>query len=235
MATSGDTTWTLNRDEVIKGALRKLGALASGGSPTTAQTTDAAEALNAIVKALHADGMPLWKITNTSFTVVDGTSQYTIGPTGCTVTAAQPLKVLQAFYTPTDGNNTPMNILTRYDFKLLPTSSDIEGDPVNLNYQPLRTTGVINLWPTPDNSTTSITIHYQAPYEDMDGATNDFDFPPYWIQALIYLLAWALSPEYGIPPTDRQLISKEALYWKAEALSYGSEEGSILFQPNSQG
>lgn len=235
MATSNDTTWSLNRDQVITGALRKLGVLASGATPEAAEITDGSEALNAIIKAFHADGMPVWKITSKTFTVTDGDSSYTIAPSGADVTAATPLRVLQAFYTPTGGANTPMNVYNRYDFNLLPVTSSTEGEPINLYYQPLATSGVIKLWPPPTNSTTQVTIHYQSPYEDMDAAGNDLDFPSYWVQALIYTLAWSLAPEYGIPPTDRKLLQAEALYWKGEALSNGSEEGSMYVQPEYRG
>jgi len=230
MSTSGDTTWTLNRDQVITGALRKLAVLPSGGVASTAQINDASEALNALVKAFHADGMPVWKITSTTFPCENGTPSYTIAPSGASVTAVQPLKVLQAFYTPSGGNNTPMRVENRYDFKGLPDNST--GDPLTLYYQPLSTSGILNLWPIPDNSTTTVTIHYQAPFEDMDTATDNFDFPAYWMMALIYNLAWVMSPEYGTPPTDRGLLQKEAMFWKGEALSYGSEEGSLSFSPN---
>lgn len=230
MATSGNTDWSLNRNQVITGALRKLGVLPSGGTASSAQISDAADALNAIVKAFQADGMPVWKISSTTFTVTDGTSIYTVGPSQTVNTTGKPLRVIQAFYTPEDGNNTPMNVYNRYDFNMLPNTA--EGTPVNLYYQPLRTTGEIKLWPTPNDSTTEITIHYQAMYEDMDSSSDDFDFPSDWIQALIYNLAWSLSPEYGIPPTDRGLIMKEAEYWHNYALSAGTEEGSLFIQPD---
>lgn len=233
MATSGSTDWSLNRDQVITGALRKLAVLPSGGTPTAAQVADASEALNALIKAFHADGMPVWKIGSKTFTVVDGTSSYTIGPAS-TIVNVQPLKVIQALYTVSGASAVPMNVYNRYDYSALPNLSTIEGTPINLYYQPLNDTGVIKLWPTPDNSTTTITIHYQAPFEDMDAAGNTFDFPAYWIQALIYNLAWSLSPEYGIPPTDRNMLQKEAMYWKGEALSYGSEEGSMQFTPDAR-
>lgn len=233
MATSGDTTWSLNRDQVITGALRKLAVLPSGGTPSAAQVTDASEALNALIKAFHADGMPVWKITSTTFNCVDGTSSYTIAPSGATITAVQPLKVIQALSTVSGASAVPMNVYNRYDFQELPNLSTIEGEPVNLYYQPLRISGVIKLWPTPDNSTTTITIHYQAPFEDMDAAGDDLDFPAYWTQALIYNLAWTLAPEYGIPPTDRSILQKEAMYWKGEALSYGTEEGSLFLMPDN--
>lgn len=231
MTTSNSTDWSLNRDQVITGALRKLAVLPSGGTPTTAQINDAVEALNALVKAFQADGMPLWKISSQSFNTVAGTSSYTVGLSQ-TVNCPKPLKVLQAFYTVSGGNNTPMNVTNRYDFNRFPQGSSVTGTPINLYYQPLRTTGTITLWPTPVDSTTSITFHYQAPYEDMDATANDFDFPAEWIQALIYNLAWALAPEYGIPPTDRKLLAEEARYWHEYALSFGSEEGSYFIRPD---
>ena len=239
MALSGSYDWTLNRDQVITGALRKLAVLPSGGSASTAQTNDAAEALNALVKAFQADGMPLWAITSHTFTVTSGTASYNIG-VGATLNTVAPLKVIQALRTVSGTSAVPMNVYNRYDFNQLPNLSTVTGIPVNLYYQPtLGTTsepyGIVKLWPVPNDSTTTVTIHYQRPYQDMDSASNNFDFPSYWIQALIYNLAWVLSPEFGVPPTDRKILAQEAQYWKGEALSYGSEEGSVLFQPNTQG
>lgn len=235
MALSGSYDWTLTRAQVIAGALRKLGVLASGASPTTAQTNDGAEALNALVKAFHADGMPLWAITSNTFTVTSGTSSYTIGPSKTINTAAAPLKVIQAWRNLSGQADVPMNVYNRYDFNALPTLSTITGKPINIYYQPGHTAGVgsgtIYLWPTPDDSTTTVTIEYQRPFDDMDATDNNFDFPSYWMQALIYNLAWSLAPEYGTPPTDRDRIATEAKYWKEQALSYGSEEGSIFFAP----
>lgn len=237
MATSGSYDWTLTRSQVITGALRKLAVLPSGGTPSSAQLADGAEALNAILKALNADGMPLWAITSVNFTVVSGTDTYTIGPGKTINQPAAPLKVIQALRTPLNSANVALNVYNRYDFNLLPNTAT--GTPVSLYYQPIETngvsTGIITLWPIPSESTTVITIDYQRPFDDVDAATDNLDFPSYWIQALTYLLAWSLAPEYGIPPTDRGVLQKEALYWKSEALSYGSEEGSIQFVPYHHG
>lgn len=232
MATSGTAVYTQNRNEVITGALRKLAVLPSGGTPSANQISDANAALNAMVKAFHADGMPLWKIKTHTFTVTSGTSTYTAGPSQ-TLNIHQPLKVIQAFYETTGGVNTPMNVYNQYDFKNLP--NDATGIPVNLYHQPLRTTSIISLWPTPNDSTTQITFVYQAPFEDMTTSTDDFDFPNYWIEALIYNLAWRMAPEYGIPPTDRGLLAQEAKFFKEEALSFGTEEGSLFLMPDWAG
>lgn len=234
MALSGSYNWTLNRDEVIKAALRKIATLSSGGTPTTEQTTDAASALNGIVKLLQAEGMPLWAITSHTWTVTDGTATYTIG-TGKTLNVPAPLRILQALRTPSGGSAVPMNVYTRYDFNILPNDTDIEGTPVNLYYQPTvpatDSDGTIKIWPIPNNSTDQITIHYVRPFQDLDGATDNFDFPSYYIPALTYHLAWMLSHEYGISPADRKDLAETAQFLKNEALSLGTEEGSIRFVP----
>ena len=231
MATSGTTAWSLNRDAVINSALRKLAVLSGGSTPQPFEITSAAEALNAMVKGFHADGMPVWAIKKYSF-LTTGAYDYAIG-TGQTLGTPAPLKILQAYRTDGTSTNIPMNIYTQYNYNLLPRNNG-SGPPVNLYYQPFPETGTISLWPAPDNTTT-ITIFYQRPFEDMTSSTDDFDFPPYWTEALIYGLAWRLAPEYGIPLQDRSLLMKEAEFFHDQALSFGTEEGSLYLQPNWSG
>lgn len=233
MSTSGTTVWSLQRDEVINGALRKLAVLSGGSSPATYEITNAAETLNAMVKGFQADGMPVWAIKKYTFTVVSGTSVYNIGNSQ-TLNTPMPLKVLQAYRNQANSVNVPMNIYTNYNFNLLPLTLT-SGVPINLYYQPLSNYGVISLWPIPDDSTTTITLVYQRPFEDMNTATDDFDFPPYWTEALIYGLAWRLAPEYGVPIQDRAAMMKEAEFFHQQALMYGSEEGSIYMTPDWAG
>lgn len=229
MPTSGTTNWSLNRDQVITTALRKLGVLPSGFVADGNKLTDAVDSLNALVKTLQADGMPLWKLSSQTFTTVADTATYTVGPAQ-TVSCPKPLKVLQAFATTSDGIKIPLQIYTSYDYNEL-TTAPSTGTPLTLFYLPGSTTGTIKLWPTPEDSTTTIEFHYTSPFEDMTGGTNEFDFPSYWITPLIYMLAWMMAPEYGVPPNDRVQLAKEAEYWHQYALSMGSEEGSIKFRP----
>jgi hypothetical protein len=230
MPTSGTTNWTLNRDQVINAALRKLGVLPSGGTANSNQIAEAQDSLNALVKTLQADGMPLWKISSQTFTTVAGNAIYSVGPSQ-TINCPKPLKVLQAVATAAGGGASyGMNIYTSQDYNNLP-QTNTQGFPLDFHYQPLRTTGVIKLWPIPSDSLTDIVFYFHSPFEDMSAGTTEFDFPSEWMTPLIYMLAWMLAPEYGIPPTDRTLLQKEAEYWHQFALSFGSEEGSMKIQP----
>jgi hypothetical protein len=234
MATSGTTTWELNRNSVISSALRKLAVLPSGGTASTSQISDASEALNAMIKGFHADGMPLWSIDEYTFTTVANTSTYNIG-VGQTLNTAMPLKIIQAYRIESSGAvNVPLLVYNHYDYNLLPVNATA-GEPVNIFYQPFSLYGTIKLWPTPSDADTTITIVYQSPFEDMTTSTDTFDFPPYWTEALIYGLAWRLSGEFGIPLQDRQVIQKEAEYFHQMAMSFGTEEGSISLMPDWTG
>ena len=78
MSTSGSINFTLNRDEIIKASLRKLGVLAEGETPTSEQINDGSQALNVIVKAWQAQGIHLWKTKELTLFLTESQGSYTI-------------------------------------------------------------------------------------------------------------------------------------------------------------
>jgi len=64
---------------------------------------------------------------------------------------------------------------------------------------------------------------------------DEADFPSYWMDAIIYGLATRLAPEYGTAKDDRSILSAEARMFLEDALSYGTEEGSLFLMPNWSG
>ena len=226
MATSGSTDYSQTRDDIIKRALRLIGALAQGESPTTDQVTEAAVALNGLVKAWEADGMPLWAIKERTITLLANTTTYTL-------TTPKPLKVIQAWYRNTTSNvDVPMRVITRDEYNRLGNKSST-GTPIQVYYEPRRDDGVLHVFPTPSaTDVTNVSIHivYQAPFEDFDLATDTPDFPQEWYDAVTYGLATRLAPEYGLPIPDRKTLWQEMSIIKQDALNFGLEEGSIYFQ-----
>jgi hypothetical protein len=232
MSTSGTTTWSLQRDAIINAALRKIGVISDGSGAQGNDLTNGAEALNALIKGFQVDGMPIWAIKEYTLTTVANQSSYDIG-IGRTINIPAPLKVIQAYRIESSGSaQIPMNVYNHYDYNILPVNA-ASGEPVNLFYQPFATYGTLKLWPTPSDSNTTITLIYQRPFEDMVSSTDDVDFPSYWTEAIIFGLAWRLSYEYGTPLQDRQEIQKAAEFFHAQALSFGTEEGSVYFQPDN--
>lgn len=63
MATSGTSTFSRNRDQLIAAALRKIGAFESGETPDSAAVSEASDALNVMVKHWQASGIHIWRTT----------------------------------------------------------------------------------------------------------------------------------------------------------------------------
>ena len=234
MATSGDTTWQLQRDQIIAAALRKVG-FAEGETPNATQITNAAEALNALITAWRVDGMPVWAMKTFTMNLTANVQDYEIG-VGQTINTPMPMKLTQAIRVDTvGGTRVPLNVYTDYDFKLLSNFVGTTGTPVQCYYQPKSTSGTLRFWPIPDATAASqydIELTYQRPFEEFDNATDEPDFPSYWTRAIIYGLAYDLSPEYGVGLADRKTLQSDAVMYKDMALSYGTEEGSITFKPD---
>ena len=237
MATSGSSNFATSRDSLIAGALRIAGAIAQGETPSATQVTEASEALNMMVKALQADGLPVWAIKETNVTLTASTASYTIGD-GATVDTPKPLKVYSAMLRNTDTDiDTPMTLLTRQEYNSLGNKTT-EGDPISFWYNPQLTTGTLTLYPTPSTTVASssvVRIIYQRPFEDFDASTDEPDFPQEWYEAIKFMLADRLAPEYGLSLQERQDISARAERMHQAALGFGTEEGSIRFQVNIDG
>jgi len=227
MATSGTYAYQLTRNQIIESALRKLGVLAEGQTPSTQNYSDGMMALNTVISQLRAVGMPLWARSEHTFTPTTGT--YTIG-TGMTLDTPFPVKLLQAIRTENNAK-IPMEVISRQEYNQLPTSNS--DSPLKVNYQPFINYGTISFWPTPTSSNTAtVTLVYQRPFQYFTSSAETMDFPEEWYSALIYNLAVRLAPEWGVPLPDRQLLMQEAKMYTEDALMVGQEDASFFISPD---
>lgn len=234
MSTSGSTNFSTDRNTIIESAYRIAGITAEGEVPTTDQYTYGATALNMMVKAFQIDGMPLWAIKSYSIDLTLSSASYRIG-NGETVDTPKPLKIIQAFNHNTSTNiDIPMRILTRDEYNRLGNKT-ITGNPIQIYYDPQNSYGDLYVFPTADANAVSynqIKIFYQRPFEDFDASTDEPDFPQEWYEAVTWGLAYRLAAEYQMPILHRQSLKKDADEFRALALSFGTEEGSLFVRPD---
>jgi hypothetical protein len=248
MALSGSANYALTRDEIITAALRKTNTIGTGETPETALVTEVAGALNRVVKALAADGMPLWRIATLTITPVAGTATYNIGE-GQTVNVSAPLRVLHGYRRITDSNgdaiDVPLRLMTKTDYDMLPNKT-LDGTPVAFVYVTpganvaTQAAGQATFWPRPDanfisgSGTGELRLTYHRQFDDLDAAGDHLDFPSYWYQAVVWALADEISAEQGVPLGERSMIHRRAQEERIIALGFNPEEGSIRFVPDSQ-
>lgn len=226
MTTSSSYTNQLTRDQLLTAALRKLGVIAEGQTPSAANLADGQIAINAAIGQLRGLGMPLWARSEYTFTPT--TNSYTIG-TGMVLNTVFPVRLLQAFRTE-NNSKIPMELEARQDFNILPTTPD--SLPIKVNYQPFVNYGVVSLWPTPAATNTStVTLVYQRPFQYFTSGGETADFPEEWLLPLIYTTAVLLAPEWGIPLADRTALKSEAKDYIETATMTGQEDASLFISP----
>jgi hypothetical protein len=83
MTTSGTYSYNANRDQIIRMALRKIGAFEAGETPDNQAVQYGAQKHNMMVKSIEATGLHIWTETEATVFLQPGQISYTLG-TGST-------------------------------------------------------------------------------------------------------------------------------------------------------
>lgn len=134
----------------------------------------------------------------------------------------------------TTNNETPIFLFSRQEYNLLSDKTS-QGTVNQVYYQPLRSTGKMYVWPTPDNETDLILFTYERDLLDFDTANDTPDLPQEWTRALVWALAAELAPEFGIPMDRMGEIVSRANSLKESILGWDNDVYSIRLQPDYRG
>lgn len=222
--------FTLNRNGIIKAALRILGVLKAGSDPSKDEFDAASEALNVMVKSWQADGMGLWLNRDAILSLTPGTASYLLATDGLIL--VRPLEILEARYVGADLTQVPVEIVTRSEYVRIPVKTD-QGPVAKVYYDPQLFAGVLYVWPTGVLATDDLILTVKYPILDLDASTDNAEFPVEWLRAIKYGLASELAPEYSdkVTPQQVNLIDARAVEYKRVA-SGADTEGSIFMYPN---
>ena len=241
------SNYSINRDQIISLALRKLGTLEVGSTPDAETIANANMSLNLLVKQLNTDGLKLWKTSELIIPLFASQTSYTLGGSGCDLmydslapTVAitdRPLKIIQGFYRNTSSTpviDTPVMIVSKQEYNVL-GSKFSTGTANTIFYDSKKTNGILYVYLTPDaNSEANLELHVvaQMPLNDMTLATDIPDFPNEWMNCLVWNLADQLALEYGVPMNARQEISQRATAYRTQLDDWNVEASSTFFQPD---
>lgn len=239
MPTSFSYNYTRNRDQIITRALRIIGAIGQGETPSAEAISEASDVLNDMVKEWESDGMQLWCVREYTLTPTATINSYLVG-VNFTIDAPAPNKLLQAWSRNTTTSlDTPILLITRQEYNML-SGKTTTGAPSQLWYNPpgeisgSEASGTCTIYVTPDAgyaASNVIMFTGVRPLQDYDASTDVLDFPQYWYNAVTRGLASELADEYGVGLSERGLLENKADKARNAALSYGTEEGHLLIQP----
>ncbi len=191
---------------IIKGALRKLLVIPSGGTPTTAQYTDGLEVLNDMVNSWSAENNVTYEDTLETLTIPSGTQSITIGSTGTLVTA-RPLEIRVATLRRGDIDY-PMKIMNEKTYQYY-TDKTSAAQPYSLYYRNTWPNGTIYFEYTTDTEYTLVLTSLKQLSTFPDGTTA-VSLPDHYERALKANLTIELADEFGAGNRITQSMMKIA-------------------------
>ena len=218
MTTSSSTNFEPDVTEFIEEAFERCGLeLRTGYDLKTAKRS-----INLMLAEWANRGLNQWTIEQTTQTVTKGTNQYTLNSNvidilDCTIRRD------------TDGTNLDLQMskISRSEYLNIPTKST-EARPTQF-FLDKQVSPVLNIWPTPENSTDVLVFNKLVRMDDADTATNTMDMPfrffPCFAAGLAYYIAIKKAP-------DRVVMLKQMYQDEFErALSQDEDSASFRISP----
>lgn len=178
--------------DIIARALRTIGVLASGETPSANEQADALTVLNVMLDAWRTESLMTYALRDQS-KAMTGAASYTIGASG-DINTDRPVKIERAYWR-SGGIDFPVQVVTKQAWDQIADKATT-GTPDWLYYEPSMPLGRVWLHPIPANGTLYITTW--TPFVAL--AANDaLGLPPGYEEAITYQLAARLCAEYGRP------------------------------------
>lgn len=194
MATAGDQ---INR------ALRLLGVLAEGETPSAATSQDALVALNQMIDSWNTERLSVYATQDQVFTWPSGQIKRTLGPSGDFV-GNRPVLLDDATYYRDTGTNVSYGVKfineDQYNGIAVKTSDSTYPEVIFVNMKMPNIE--MSVYPRP---TQDLEWHFISVQELTQPAllSTDLVFPPGYLRAFTYNLACEIAPEFGVEPSPQ--------------------------------
>ena len=181
--------------DVINEALLLLGVVYAGQATPTGAVTTCQNSLNNMLSEWNAQGLAIFSIVKATFSLTNGTADYTIG-SGATINQARPEKIEGWAVFDASGASNGGKPVDAATFAALAVDRSLSGARVELlNYDAAFPVGTIHLYPTPNGGTLELWVWEQM--TAISDFTQTISFPPGYLKAIVYNLAIDLAPKFG--------------------------------------
>ena len=189
----------------VTDALREIGVLSASETATADDLNFGFQRFNDLLDQWQAEELLIHKTTRTTWTIVSGTQQYTLG-LGGTINVQRPVYIDHVNYENTAFSPSlefQLSPLTDDAWSRVPVKTLQSPYPTCWYYNPTFTTGLgtLELWPVPTAATLLGVIYYPDAVAEWATVDDVISLPPGYRRMLVTNLAVALSPSYERPPS----------------------------------
>jgi hypothetical protein len=186
--------------DIINGALRLIGMLAEGETPSPETSNDSLTAMNQMIDSWSAERLSIFSTQDQVFTWPANTISRTLGPSGNFV-GNRPVQLDDSTYflDPTNGVSYGIKIINQQQYNGIAVKTVTSTYPqviwLNMNMPDIE----MFVYPVP---TRALTWHFVSVTELTQPAAlaTVLSFPPGYLRAFRYNLAVELSSEFGLEP-----------------------------------
>ena len=194
MTTAGDQ---------INGALRLLGVLAEGETPSAETSQDALFALNQMIDSWNTERLSIYSTQDQVFTWPASQISRTLGPTGNFV-GNRPILLDDSTYfrDPSTGVSYGIKMINQQQYDGIAVKTVTSTYPqvlwINMSYPDIE----MYVYPVPFRD---LEWHFISVEELAAPATlaTTLSFPPGYLRAFRYNLACEIAPEFGVEPSTQ--------------------------------
>jgi hypothetical protein len=188
-------------NDQINGALRLLGVLAEGETPSAATSQDALAAMQQMIDSWNTERLSVFATQDQVFSWPPGVYERTLGPTGNFV-GNRPILVEDSTYfkDPASGISYGLKMINQQQYNGIAVKTVTSTYPqvmwVNMTYPDITMT----VYPVP----TKVLEFHIVSVEELTSPVNlstNLAFPPGYLRAFKYNLACEFAPEFGVEPS----------------------------------
>jgi hypothetical protein len=193
---------TYTAGDQINRALRLLGVLAEGETPSAAMSQDALTAFDQMVDSWNTERLSIFSTQDQIFTWPSSIISRTLGPTGDFVGLRPVLLDDSTYFKAPNGVSYGIKMINQQQYNGIAVKTVTSTYPqvmwVNMTFPDIE----IYLYPRP---TQELEFHFVSVEELNKPATlvTELHFPPGYMRAFTYNLAMEIAPEYGIEPSPQ--------------------------------
>lgn len=213
--------------DLICGALRLIGQLAEGETPSNDTANDALVAMNQMLDSWSTERLMIFNTMDQVFTWPAAVQSRTLGPTGDFI-GLRPLSLDDSTYFIVNNLSYPLTFINQLQYDGIALKTNTSTYPttmfINMDYPNIQ----MYLYPVP---IVPLEMHFISVDSLTQPATlaTTLAFPPGYLRAFRYNLACELAPEFGIEPAPRIVRIADVSKRNLKRMNFGGDVMAIPF------